>query len=58
MGRIFGTDGARGVVGVELTAELAVNIGRAAAISWISFFIILAFTVAQKVLEKRWVYYE
>lgn len=31
MGRIFGTDGARGVVGVELTAELAVNIGRAAA---------------------------
>ncbi|MBQ2751254.1 MAG: phosphoglucosamine mutase [Oscillospiraceae bacterium] len=31
MGRIFGTDGARGVVGAELTAELAVNIGRAAA---------------------------
>lgn len=31
MGRIFGTDGARGVVGVELTTELAVNIGRAAA---------------------------
>ena len=33
MGRIFGTDGARGVVGVELTAELALNIGRAAAMS-------------------------
>lgn len=31
MGRIFGTDGARGVVGAELTAELALNIGRAAA---------------------------
>lgn len=31
MGRIFGTDGVRGVVGEELTAELAVNIGRAAA---------------------------
>ena len=31
MGRIFGTDGARGVVGIELTAELAMNIGRAAA---------------------------
>jgi phosphoglucosamine mutase len=31
MGRIFGTDGLRGVVGEELTAELAVNIGRAAA---------------------------
>jgi len=31
VGRIFGTDGARGVVGSELTAELAVNIGRAAA---------------------------
>lgn len=31
MGRIFGTDGARGVVGEEITAELAVNIGRAAA---------------------------
>lgn len=31
MGRIFGTDGARGIVGAELTAELAVNIGRAAA---------------------------
>lgn len=31
LGRIFGTDGARGVAGVELTAELAMNIGRAAA---------------------------
>lgn len=31
MGRIFGTDGARGVAGMELTAELAMNIGRAAA---------------------------
>ncbi len=40
------------------TAWGAYDMGRAAAISWISFFIILAFTVAQKVLEKRWVYYE
>ncbi|MEG2144977.1 MAG: phosphoglucosamine mutase, partial [Oscillospiraceae bacterium] len=31
MGRIFGTDGVRGVAGSELTAELALNIGRAAA---------------------------
>ena len=31
MGRLFGTDGARGVANVELTAELAMNIGRAAA---------------------------
>ena len=31
MGRLFGTDGARGVAGEELTVELAVNIGRAAA---------------------------
>lgn len=31
MGRIFGTDGARGVAGEDLTTELAVNIGRAAA---------------------------
>ena len=32
MGRLFGTDGARGVANVELTAELAMNIGRAAAL--------------------------
>lgn len=32
MGRLFGTDGARGVANVELTCELAMNIGRAAAI--------------------------
>lgn len=32
MGRIFGTDGARGVANTELTCELAMNIGRAAAI--------------------------
>lgn len=31
MGRLFGTDGARGVANKELTAELAMNIGRAAA---------------------------
>ena len=31
MGRIFGTDGARGIAGSELTVELALNIGRAAA---------------------------
>lgn len=32
MGRIFGTDGARGVAITELTCETAMNIGRAAAI--------------------------
>ncbi len=31
MGRLFGTDGARGVANSELSVELAVNIGRAAA---------------------------
>ena len=31
MGRLFGTDGARGVANAELTPELAMNIGRAAA---------------------------
>ena len=32
MGRLFGTDGARGVANSELTCELAMQIGRAAAI--------------------------
>ncbi len=32
MGRLFGTDGARGVANTELTCELAMQIGRAAAI--------------------------
>lgn len=31
MGRLFGTDGARGVANSELTCELAMNIGKAAA---------------------------
>lgn len=31
MGRLFGTDGARGVANTELSPELAMNIGRAAA---------------------------
>lgn len=31
MGRLFGTDGARGIANTELTCELATNIGRAAA---------------------------
>ena len=31
MGRIFGTDGARGVAGRGLDIELAMNIGRASA---------------------------
>lgn len=36
MGRLFGTDGARGVANAELTPELAMNIGRAAAMVLIS----------------------
>ena len=32
MGRLFGTDGARGVAITELTCELAMQIGRAAAL--------------------------
>lgn len=31
MGRLFGTDGARGVANAELTCEIAMQIGRAAA---------------------------
>ena len=31
MGRLFGTDGVRGVANVELTADLAYKIGRAGA---------------------------
>lgn len=31
MGRLFGTDGVRGIANKDLTAELALNIGRAAA---------------------------
>ena len=31
MGRLFGTDGARGIANTELSCELAMNIGRAAA---------------------------
>lgn len=31
MARLFGTDGVRGIAGSELTPELAINIGRAAA---------------------------
>ena len=31
MGRLFGTDGARGVAITELTCEMAMQIGRAAA---------------------------
>lgn len=36
MGRLFGTDGVRGIANIELTAELAMNIGRAAAMVLIS----------------------
>lgn len=32
MGRLFGTDGVRGVANTELTCELAMNLGRAAAV--------------------------
>ena len=31
MGRLFGTDGVRGVAGEDMTCELAMDIGRAAA---------------------------
>lgn len=31
MGRLFGTDGVRGIANTELTCELAINIGKAAA---------------------------
>ena len=31
MGRLFGTDGIRGVAGVDMTPELAMELGQAAA---------------------------
>ena len=31
MGKFFGTDGVRGIANVELTAEVALKIGRAVA---------------------------
>ena len=31
MGRLFGTDGVRGIANIELTCELAMKIGKAAA---------------------------
>jgi multiple sugar transport system permease protein len=34
------------------------RMGYAAALAWILFFIVLAFTIAQKRLSRRWVYYE
>jgi multiple sugar transport system permease protein len=34
------------------------QMGYAAALAWVLFFIILAFTVVQTRLSKRWVYYE
>lgn len=36
MGRLFGTDGARGIANTQLTCELAMNIGRASAMVLIS----------------------
>ena len=33
MGRLFGTDGARGIANTELNVEIAMQIGRAAALS-------------------------
>ena len=41
MGRLFGTDGARGVAVTELTCELAMNIGKAAAIVLTIFYVVL-----------------
>ena len=32
MARLFGTDGARGIANADLNCELAMNIGRAAAL--------------------------
>jgi multiple sugar transport system permease protein len=34
------------------------RMGYAAALAWILFFIVLAFTIGQKRLSRRWVYYE
>ncbi len=34
------------------------RMGYASAMAWLLFFIILAMTMAQMVLSRRWVYYE
>jgi multiple sugar transport system permease protein len=34
------------------------RMGYAAALAWVLFFIVLAFTITQKRLSRRWVYYE
>ena len=38
MGRMFGTDGVRGVAGAELTIELATQLGQAGAYVLMQFF--------------------
>jgi multiple sugar transport system permease protein len=40
------------------TAFSDLHMGYAAALAWILFLILLAFTAVQMVLSKRWVYYE
>ena len=34
------------------------SMGKASAMAWILFFIIMAFTVFQMAVSKRWVHYE
>ena len=45
MGRLFGTDGARGVAITELTCEMAMNIGRAAALVLTKTTVITSYSI-------------
>lgn len=53
------TSGSTDVLGTLLYSKAwgELKIGEAAALSWISFIIILSFTMVQKAMEKRWVFY-
>ena len=51
MGRIFGTDGARGVAGRDLTIRLAADIGRAAALVAVSYTHLSDVRAAAHILE-------
>ena len=57
MGKLFGTDGARGVAGKDLTPELAMQIGRAAAGGTVLFGILLVLTICYFFALNKRVHY-
>ena len=57
MGRLFGTDGARGIANEKLTCELAMQIGRAAAGGTVLFGILLVLTICYFFALNKRVHY-